>query len=118
MTDDRSVNWLRCQLRVACPALNSFPSYVVNNFDVYTYIYIHIHIYMYMYVHIHTYTYKYIYIYTKYNNMMATRSQVSRYDNDTVNRLVNEKDHLQLMTSRHSVAYRVILPLLQSFLNG
>ena len=33
MTDDRSVNWLRCQLRVACPALNSFSSYVVNNFE-------------------------------------------------------------------------------------
>ena len=33
MTDDRSVNWLRCQLMVACPALNSFSSYVVNNFE-------------------------------------------------------------------------------------
>ena len=33
MTDDRSVKWLRCQLRVACPSLNSFSSYVVNNFE-------------------------------------------------------------------------------------
>ena len=29
----RSVEWLTCQLRVACPALNSFSSYVVNNFE-------------------------------------------------------------------------------------
>ena len=27
------INWLRCQLRVAYPALNSFSLYVVNNFE-------------------------------------------------------------------------------------
>ena len=33
LTDDKSVHWLRCQLRVLCLALNSFPSYVVNIFE-------------------------------------------------------------------------------------